>query len=487
MLNFLERKKVICCFPVLLSSLLLISNCSKSDKEQSDKTKSGSKKTNKKKKIDTVKLQKKKVTKQDAHKVVEYLLAKEYDKYADKFDERMKLALDAKKLESLWKKILIKSGQPNKINKIEKKDFGKYVLFQVETLFEKQNSLIKITYNLQGQISGLYIAPLADNDFKYTSPKYANPGKIAAKKMKLGLEDWKLDGILTCPAKGKDFPVVILIHGSGPNDKDETIGKNKPFRDLAEGLASRGICIYRYEKRTKQYQNKYMKKLELIKRITIKDEIMDDALAIAAHFKNEDKINPAKIYLLGHSLGAYIMPKLLKKSDSIAGAIMLAGSVRPLEELYLDQVTYLAKLDGKIDQKEKARIKKVKKQVELVKNGKFDKNTSREDLPLGSFPDYFLYLKDYKPLKIISEIEIPILILQGGRDYQVTAKDEFVHWQKLAKTKKNITTQLFPALNHLFIAGKGKSNPEEYQKEGHISAKVITTIHEFIIPPSKDK
>ncbi|MGM0597991.1 MAG: DUF3887 domain-containing protein [Myxococcota bacterium] len=464
-----------------------MSNCSKSDNEQSDKTKSGHEKTNKKKKIDTVKLQKKKVTKQDARKVVEHLFARKFDKLAKNFDARMKAALDAKKLESLWKKILSNSGQPKKNKLIEKKNFGKYVLFEVETSFERENALIKITYNLKGQISGLYITPLEDKDFKYTSPEYANPDKIVSQKMKLGLEDWKLDGILTCPAKGKDFPVVILIHGSGPHDKDETIGKNKPFRDLAEGLASKGICVYRYEKRTRQYQDKFLKKLERLKKFTIKEEVIEDALAISAHFKNEEKIDPAKIYLLGHSLGAYVMPKLLKKSDFIAGAIMLAASVRPLEELYLDQVIYLAKLDGKIDQEEKAKIKKVKKQVKLVKSGNLNKNTPRKDLPLGSFPDYFLYLKNYKPLDVLAKIEIPILILQGERDYQVTAKDEFIHWQKLAKTRKNITTKLFPALNHLFIAGKGKSNPEEYQNKGHVSAKVIKAIYEFIISSSKNE
>lgn len=117
---------------------------------------------------------------------------------------------------------------------------------------------------------------------------------------------YKLPGRFTFPKEGKNFPIVILVHGSGPHDMDETIGPNKPFKDLAEGLASKGVATLRYYKRTKRYPNEVMKEPE----INIYNEVVDDALEAIKLAAAHDKLDEKKLFVLGHSLGGMLAPKI---------------------------------------------------------------------------------------------------------------------------------------------------------------------------------
>ena len=135
---------------------------------------------------------------------------------------------------------------------------------------------------------------------------------------------------------------MILVHGSGPHDRDETIGPNKPFRDLAHGLASQGIAVLRYEKRTKEHP---VRMAMSVNTITVKEETIDDAVAAFEALKSQEKIDPKRIFVLGHSLGGTLLPRIGKAKDGIAGFISLAGSTRPMEDLVLEQTRYILSLE----------------------------------------------------------------------------------------------------------------------------------------------
>ena len=108
-----------------------------------------------------------------------------------------------------------------------------------------------------------------------------------------------LPGTLTLPAGTARVPAVVLVHGSGPHDRDETVGVNKPFLDLAEGLAAQGIAVLRYEKRTRVAPLSFIGR-----RFTVNDEVVDDAVAAVQLLRTEPGIDPARIVVVGHSLGA---------------------------------------------------------------------------------------------------------------------------------------------------------------------------------------
>ena len=137
---------------------------------------------------------------------------------------------------------------------------------------------------------------------------------------------------------------MVLVHGSGPNDRDETIGANKPFRDLAWGLATRSIAVLRYEKRTKQYPGKLM--ATGVGQFTAQEESIDDALSAVGQLRGTEGIDPKRIFVLGHSLGGTLAPRIGQADPKITGLIIMAGSTRPLEDMVVEQTRYLISLNG---------------------------------------------------------------------------------------------------------------------------------------------
>lgn len=262
--------------------------------------------------------------------------------------------------------------------------------------------------------------------------------------------------------------LIVFIHGSGPNDRDETIGPNKPFKDMAEAFLKEGIASYRFDKRTKSNPETFSDKS------TVEDEVVVDAVAIINHFRGSEKFKNHKIIVLGHSLGAFMMPKIAN-SISIDKAIMMAGNARDLQDVIIDQYVYLNNLNPTKEGEDE--IIKVKKEVSLLTSNKINSTASSDELPLGLSAKYWQSLIDYKPLVEVKKVTIPLLILNGERDYQVTMK-EFNLWKKtLVNTKTQFIS--YPKLNHLFIAGEGKPSPEEYTFKGEVDTKVIQDIIAF--------
>lgn len=262
--------------------------------------------------------------------------------------------------------------------------------------------------------------------------------------------------------------LIIFIHGSGPNDRDETIGPNKPFKDMAEAFLKEGIASYRFDKRTKSNPETFSDES------TVEDEVVVDAVAIINHFRGSEKFKNHKIIVLGHSLGAFMMPKIVN-SISIDKAIMMAGNARDLQDVIIDQYVYLNNLNPTKEGDDE--IIKVKKEVSLLTSNKINTTASSDELPLGLSAKYWQSLINYKPLVEVKKVTIPLLILNGERDYQVTMK-EFNLWKKtLVNTKTQFIS--YPKLNHLFIAGEGKPSPEEYTFKGEVDKKVIQDIIAF--------
>jgi uncharacterized protein len=270
------------------------------------------------------------------------------------------------------------------------------------------------------------------------------------------------------------FPAVVLVHGSGPNDRDETVEAAKPFRDLAWGLASRGIAVLRYEKRTRQHGAR----LASAPNFTVREETVDDAVAAAALLRGSEGVDPARVYVLGHSLGAMVVPRIGGQDLKIAGFIVMAGAARPLEDLILEQVTYIASLDGTVSEEEKKQIEGLRQEVAKVKA----LQPGASGTALGAPASYWLDLKGYKPPEAATALGRPLLVLQGERDYQVTL-DNFEAWKKALGDRKDVTFKSYPRLNHLFIEGEGKSGPAEYQKPGHVAEAVVADIAGWIKKP----
>ena len=331
-----------------------------------------------------------------------------------------------------------------------------------------------ISVNGAGQVSGLYMKPGHPPASDWHPPAYSKPGWFSERTMTVGTGDWKLPGTLTVPRSQTPVPGVILIHGSGPEDQDETILGNKPFRDLAEGLASQGIAVLRYEKRTKEYGAKMMQ----MRNLTVQDETIEDAVAAAKALRAQPGIDPKRVFLLGHSLGGYLIPMMLFQVPDAAGGIVLAGTARPLEDVMLDQFEYLGSLPGADTPEARKQLEEARKLVASIKA----LQRGHEDGPavFGAWPHYWLDLQGYDPAARAAKLNRPLLILQGERDYQVTMKD-FSIWKAALGGRSNVTLKSYPALNHLFVEGAGKSTPGEYMTPGHVSGEAIGDIARWIL------
>jgi len=308
----------------------------------------------------------------------------------------------------------------------------------------------------------------------YAPPSYADPGSFTEREVVVGPLD--LPGTITMPKGKGPFPALVLVHGSGPNDRDESIGPNKPFKDLAWGLASRGVAVLRYDKRTKARPAECVR---LGDRFTVQEEVIEDARAAVRLLAHTPGVDATRVFLLGHSLGGYLAPRIAEGAPELAGLVIMAGPVRPFEDLLVDQARYLGQVDGMPRDVLDQQVRDIQRRATRVKAPDLSPLTASASLPLGIPAPYWLDLRQVHPPQTARALGKPILVLQGERDYQVTTAD-FELWKQGLEGASVASYRLYPALNHLFQPGTGLCKPAEYQVPGHVLPEVVTDVAGWI-------
>lgn len=412
-----------------------------------------------------------------ARAFADLLLRSKFSEAEKRFTDQMRKALPAESLEKTWRSIEKSMGGFKRIASTETKHKGTLTAVILTAEFSKGSVDIRVVLNEKDEVAGLFFKP-TEQEVSWQKPGYADPSSFIESQVEVGEGKYALPATLTLPkrASGRRVCGAVLVHGSGPHDRDETIGGNKPFKDLAWGLATRGIAVVRYEKRTLVHKAKMSKEAD---RVTIKEETVDDAVAAARMLRDRKEIHPGCVVIVGHSLGGNVAPLIGKQDPKLAGLVLLAANTRPLQTLVLDQHEYLFSLDGKISKEEKKKLAEIKESLALLKKPDQLDSVPPKKLPLGLPAAYWKAMLDYDPVKTAKSIAMPMLILQGERDYQVTMED-LSGWKKGLSGKKNVSFKSYPKLNHLFIAGKGKPTPGEYTEPGHVAKQVIVDIVAFI-------
>jgi uncharacterized protein len=405
-----------------------------------------------------------------AKALMDALAKEDFDAATKDFDDTMKKALPPDKLGETWKGLVKQVGALKKQGATTTEKVAKYDVVWIACEYEKATLYSRVLFSAEGKVSGLQFTPFGPPG-EYKPPAYVKRDAFKEVEVQVGEGEWALPGTLTVPVGAGPFPAVVLVHGSGPLDRDETIGPNRTFRDLAWGLASQGVSVLRYEKRTKRYGAKLVGAKEL----TVKEEVLDDALAAVALLRMTKEVNPQHVVVLGHSLGGMAAPRLAQLDPGIAGLILLAGPARPLEDLVVEQEEYLLSLQNDPSEEDKAELEKIKKAALRLK----DPNLAPENLAsgklLGASFAYYRSVDSMEPTQTAAKIKQPMLVLQGERDYQVSMAD-FAAWKQATASRKDVVLKSYPKLNHLFAEGEGKARPEEYQKEGHVAGYVIDDI-----------
>ncbi len=406
---------------------------------------------------------------------IEKLVNEDYTGFYSYFDDSMQKQISQTDLQQAWRTAINGFGAFDYYQTditIESKDG--YQIADVPCCFQNGTVTVRLTFNNHGEICGFFIT-----DSKLSANSLQLPQDT---EVTFGSEEYPITGSLTMPKGNGPFPAVILVHGSGPSDRNEQIGPNLLFMDLASQLSEQGIAVLRYDKRTYLYANELASKTDM----TVQDETIDDVISAVEFLKTRNTIQSDQIYIAGHSLGGYLMPRIAQQTEDAAGYIMLAAPARPMEDLILEQTQYILSLEKELDAASKeALLSQTSDMVERIHNLTPDSNFTPDQL--GNAPlSYWLDLQQYDPLTTAQEIRKPMLFLQGARDYQVTTTD-FELWKNALEHQPSVdaTFQLYNNLNHLFMTGTGKSTPAEYQQKGTFSTDVSDTIANFIFKNAK--
>jgi dienelactone hydrolase len=409
-----------------------------------------------------------------ARDLVAKLAAHDFAGAVATFDDQMSAALPVDKLESVWSQIESQAGAFQRIESVEvtPSASGDTRVVFVKASFERAPLLLRVAFRGSDRVAGFFVAP-RDTAAPWQPPPYAKLDAFEERPVQIPASP-ALPGTLTVPKGAKSFPAVVLVHGSGPNDRDETVGALKPFKDLAFGLASRGVAVLRYDKRTRMEPTATVR--------TQKDEVEDAAHAAVAMVRTQEGVDASRVVLLGHSQGGFLAPRIAKADPAIKALVLLAASTRALEDSLVAQLAYLTTLDP-TDTKLVSAVEQAKRFKAAVESPSL-KPDDAVAVPFVSSTipgSYFLDVRDYHPEKVAATLGIPMLVLQGERDYQVTVADDFGPWKTALAHKKNATLRTYPGLNHLFATGDGPPSPADYAKAGHVDQAAVDDIAAWVM------
>ncbi|MBX3692625.1 alpha/beta fold hydrolase [Dokdonella sp.] len=406
-----------------------------------------------------------------ATRFLDLLDAARYEDALAMANDEVRAALDAKKLGDTWEILPKQLGARSARSELRGEIVAGKQIVTSTLSFPMMSLDARVFFDEADRISGFRLVPAQKAPAPVELEQGTNWREI---EFAAGPGHGALPGTLTLPAGNGPFAAVVLVHGSGAHDRDETIGPNKPFRDIAHGLASHGIAVLRYEKRTRAEPVRFSGKA-----FTVDDEVTLDVIAAAAALRTRSDIDPARVFVAGHSLGAMIAPRIATRDTRLAGLILLAAPARALEDVVPQQIRYMAALDGKSDADIETVLAPIEQQVAAVKA--LDAGVpDTAPLLLGLPASYWRSLAGYDPLAVTRSIPQPLLVLQGGRDYQVTPADDFARWREAFADEPRVQLREYPLLSHLFMPGGDPPGPKDYSVEGHVDATVIDDIAAWI-------
>jgi uncharacterized protein len=352
---------------------------------------------------------------------------------------------------------------------------GGGTIVAVTTSFANASVVLDVSVDDVGRVTGLHVGQVSPAAGTSPAP-YVDQASFTERAVTVGSAPWTLPGTLTIPNGSGPFPAVVFVAGSGPEDRDETFGLNKPLRDLAWGLATQGIAVLRYDKRTLVYGAQMAQLTD----VTVKQETTDDAVAAIALLRGTSGVDPGRVFLVGHSLGATLAPRIASRvPGQLAGIALLEAASTPLPELILEQEEYLTSLQGSPGPSAEDQLAALRAQVQLAESPELSPSTPASELPLGVPAAYWLDLRSYDPLATAASLGLPMFFSQGQRDYQVPPS-ELPPWQAALAGHSNVTYETYPAMDHLLLDGSGPATPAEYSLPGHVDPRLVADLAAWI-------
>ncbi|WP_342566035.1 alpha/beta fold hydrolase [Paenibacillus sp. FSL R7-0345] len=394
------------------------------------------------------------------------------------FSKEVQQGLPVLKMQSVWETLVGTYGNFVRLDSVAAVPVDGYTVIQAPAVFAQSSLMMTLRVDSSGRLAGLLFAPVAAADDKELPAGLIEEETIVGEGTA-----YPLKGTLTLPEHASGLlPSVVLVHGSGSSDQDETAFGYKIFRDLAWGLAQQGIAVLRYDKRTYTYGQQYAGGASAS--LTVKEETVDDAVLAAKLLKRDARLDHGQVYLAGHSLGGMLAPRIDAGGGDFAGLILLAGSPRKLWEISYDQ--NMAIVQAMDDSDPRKAQNKALVDAELLKAEALASMTTEQAKlaqPVFGMPaNYLLDMEQHDAAALAGKLTKPVLVLQGADDFQVYADKDFVQWKEVLKNNPAAAFKLYPGLNHFFVNydGEGAGTIEEYKVPGSVDEQVISDIGEWI-------
>ena len=398
----------------------------------------------------------------------EALVKGDYGFVTADFDENLAAELNEDKLAEGWQQLTAAVGdyQGHYSTNTEKLTDGSLSV-EVISSFDLAAVSVTYTFDASGKLSGIWSS--------YTDISEDISGNY--QEISLSIGEYELPGLLTLPEGAEAPPVILLVAGSGPNDMDETIaGINKPFADLAHGLAQHGIATLRYDKRYCAHPE-----AASADKLSIQSEVLDDVKTALEMLAADDRIDNQRIYVLGHSLGGMLAPCIASENSQVKGIVIMAGTLRELAEVMVDQTAEAIdqqadglspeELDAAIQQ-----LEQLQKDAEAIMALTGDGGNTYQGIPAS----YWYSLSQAGGNHYLDKLTCPMLILQGDADFQIYPDRDYTLWQEKLAGRDNVTCKLYPGLNHLFMTSSGVRSIADYYNPGHVAQEVIDDIASWI-------
>lgn len=280
----------------------------------------------------------------------------------------------------------------------------------------------------EGRVNGLRLGAAAA---EWVPPSYVKAELFTEQEVQVGPQQ----GALTLPHNGNGAGIVLLS-GSGSFDRDETAGAWKMLKDLAWGLASLGVASVRFDKPTGTP--------------TLVEEYMPGAVAgveLLAHQVD-------RVFVAGHSAGGKIAPKVAQWAPTVAGLVLLAADTSPMPEAAVRAAKHFG-----------LEVDTMSRLAARAASPDLTPDTPAGELPFGLPATYWLQLREYDQVATAIDADVPVLALQGARDYQVTVDDDLPGWQRVPRAE----IRIYPDLDHMFMRDNGS----------HMDEAVIQDIAQF--------
>ncbi|MBE0643228.1 MAG: dienelactone hydrolase family protein [Bacteroidetes bacterium] len=394
---------------------------------------------------------------------IDALIGHQWDRLESLSHPSLREKITRDKWETLINDLVAKAGPVQSHRLVSATPNGSYASIIHNVLFEKDSLAFRVVVDSLNLVGGFWLDPIK-KEYRFLPPAYADTNAFTERELTVGKGgEYPLPATLTVPKGKGPFPAAVLVHGSGPSDRDETIAGNKIFRDIAWGLASRGVMVLRYEKRTKQYGSKMNRY-----KVTVQEETIDDALLAIALLKQQPEADTTHLTLIGHSLGAMLAPEIAAHAPSVDAVAMLAPIARPLEVVISDQLRFIASMQDTISAEEQAKLDAELDKAKQIQDGSLMPTKTLLNMPATYF--YDLHKRDQHAYA--RALGRPIFIARGTKDYQAPQMD-YIMWQDILKDVPHTAFRTYDNCYHLFIPTDARPGPWNYQQEGHVVESLI--------------